>query len=167
MAKKSKFSGYIDATGSWKVMEKLAKLSTNLKKDLEPVFMESFKIVEGDLKQFMIDHAGKHSGKHTYDTFVEAKVGEFRGKRSVGIGEEGMRGFASRQIVYNEETTIFLETGYSLEDGGLPALFWDIGTPTNTPKAHYFVFYAIQDHFQEIKKQQTEAIQKIIERYMR
>lgn len=168
MGKKGKFSGYIDFYGSKELIQKLDKVSKNLKEDLSKVFLKSANIPAEDIKNFMIEHQGVHQGKHTFDYYFKPVAGSFKKQQYVGRTEKGKKGFASGSVKTNDDDTIYVQAGFLLpkkgsgEKMGLAALFWDIGAGGREPKATYFVFYAINKHFNEIKDLQTKEIMKLI-----
>lgn len=52
-------------------------------------------------------------------------------------------------------------TGYDIEKGGLPALFLDVGTPTQRP--YFFRYYAIENSSKEIAEIQRNTLEEIFE----
>lgn len=51
--------------------------------------------------------------------------------------------------------------GYNIEDGGLPAIFLDVGTPTQKP--YFFRYYAIENSSKEIAEIQRHTLNEIFE----
>lgn len=51
--------------------------------------------------------------------------------------------------------------GYNLKNGGLPAIFLDVGTPKQKP--YFFRYYAVENSRQQIEKIQRETLNEILE----
>lgn len=54
--------------------------------------------------------------------------------------------------------------GFDKEDGGLPALFLDIGTPTITPT--FFVYYAFENNVDRVREEQERALKEVLKELM-
>lgn len=52
------------------------------------------------------------------------------------------------------------KVGYNIKKGGLPAIFLDVGTPTQ--KGYFFRYYAVNNNLDEIKKIQQETLNEIL-----
>ena len=50
--------------------------------------------------------------------------------------------------------------GYDAKNGGLPAIFLDVGTPTQKP--YFFRYYAVENNYAEIHKIQQDTIREIL-----
>ena len=51
--------------------------------------------------------------------------------------------------------------GYDVKKGGLPAIFLDVGTPTQ--KGYFWKYYAVENTRQQVKQIQQETLNKILE----
>lgn len=93
---------------------------------------ESLKIVGDDMQSFMIQH--RHSGD-TMESFeiVPAK---------------------------SDGNTVTGNAGYNIKNGGLPAIFLDVGTPKQKP--HFFRYYAVENNRQRIEKIQRNTLEEIL-----
>lgn len=60
--------------------------------------------------------------------------------------------------IKQENGKIFCKIGFSIKDGGLAALFLNLGTPRIKPS--FFIDYAVDHNIDEIKKAQLEALNK-------
>ncbi len=51
--------------------------------------------------------------------------------------------------------------GYNSKNGGLPAIFLDVGTPKQKP--YFFRYYAVENSRQQIEKIQRDTLNEILE----
>ena len=51
--------------------------------------------------------------------------------------------------------------GYDAKNGGLPAIFLDVGTPKQ--KAYFFRYYAVENNSKQISQIQQETLNEILE----
>lgn len=64
---------------------------------------------------------------------------------------------------WSEKTTvknsvINFEAGFSVRKGGLPAIFWNLGTPRKAPPATWFIDNAIEKNIDEIISVQEQTL---------
>ena len=92
--------------------------------------------------------------------------------RSMEAPKRDMQAFVSKHHVTGATERSFNETpftwengvlkyavGYSIKDGGIAALFLDIGTPKMKP--HFFIWNTVQNHADNIVKIQQETLKEI------
>lgn len=65
-----------------------------------------------------------------------------------------------KETLKKEDGKIYLEIGFDIKRGGLPALFLNYGTPRQEP--YFFIDKAIENNLDEIKKTQEEAMQRAL-----
>lgn len=63
--------------------------------------------------------------------------------------------------IKNRDGIITGEFGFSIKKGGLPALFWNVGTPRKAPAATYFIDNALENNIDEIIEAQNTAIREV------
>ena len=51
--------------------------------------------------------------------------------------------------------------GYDVKEGGLPAIFLDVGTPTQ--KGYFWKYYAVENTRKQVEQIQQETLKKILE----
>ena len=56
--------------------------------------------------------------------------------------------------------TVSAMVGYNSKEGGLPAIFLDVGTPKQKP--YFFRYYAVEDSRQQIEEIQRNALNEIL-----
>lgn len=64
------------------------------------------------------------------------------------------------ETIKNKNGVINAELGFSVRKGGLPAIFWEYGTPRKTPPATWFVSNAIEKNIDEIIEAQNQALRQ-------
>lgn len=177
MAKKGKWSRsgqdllYLDIdTG--KILQKIEKAGGNIKPALERAVKRSLPIVQSEFKNFAEKH--KRTGGMS-DALIDPSQTDFvwgkeAKKRFVGQTKKGVKGFSGGSVeVVSEEDYLFFEYGFDLNtQGGLRALWLDIGTPKRTPKrgkvkGKYFIYYGIEKNLSKIHAIQKEELSKIAE----
>ena len=60
-----------------------------------------------------------------------------------------------------EGDTVKGVVGYEVKKGGLPAIFLDVGTPTQ--KGHFWKYYAVENTRKQVEQIQQETLKKILE----
>lgn len=168
MAKKYKTSlkrdnaFFLDFEGT-ELVKKLEKAGGNVKPALEAAARRSLPIVQKEFKNFIAQH--KVTGDTERSLIDPSQVkfiwGKQAKKRFVGTTTSGVKGFTGGKVeVVSEEDCLYFEYGFSIEKGGLPALFLDIGTPRQQP--HFFIYYAVENNLDKIHKIQKEELMKIL-----
>lgn len=139
--KKGKFSHNggvsLDFYGFQELLEKITKVGGNLEDALSKSLQASAKPIENDLREFMNKH------HKTGDT-----IGSFENIHSV----DRVGGY------------VYYKLGFNKDNGGLPALYLDVGTPTIKPS--FFVYYAFTNNADRVKQEQEQALLKILEDLM-
>lgn len=60
-----------------------------------------------------------------------------------------------------EGDTVKGVVGYDVKKGGLPAIFLDVGTPTQ--KGYFWKYYAVENTRKQVEQIQQETLKKILE----
>lgn len=123
---------YIDMYGVSDLLKKIEKAGGNVDQAVKKCVENSLEQVGMKMQLFMMEH--KRTG-HTYESFELKPVEIKDGKVSSIIG-------------------------YNIKKGGLPAIFLDVGTPSQ--KAHFYRYYAIENSREQLKIIQTETLNEIL-----
>ena len=123
----------IDYYGTDELIQKLDRLGGNVDEVLASALLKSAEKPKEEMLAYIEEH--KRTGL-TESTFTE------------NIEHE------------RDSGTIYLEVGFDIKKGGLPALFLNYGTPTIEPS--FFINNAIDNNIDEIKRVQIETIEKAI-----
>ena len=123
----------IDYYGTDELIQKLDRLGGNVDEVLASALLKSAEKPKEEMLAYIKEH--KRTGL-TESTFTE------------NIEHE------------RDSGTIYLEVGFDIKKGGLPALFLNYGTPTIEPS--FFINNAIDNNIEEIKRAQIETIEKAI-----
>lgn len=94
--------------------------------------------------------------------------------RSLEIVGADMQEFMSKHKVTGETMASFEQTpaksdgnkvtanaGYNVKEGGLPAIFLDVGTPKQKP--YFFRYYAVENNRKKISEVQQATLKEILE----
>ena len=77
---------------------------------------------------------------------------------------ETLRSFEDIHDIDRNRGFISYKLGFDIKKGGLPALFFDLGTPTMRPT--FFVYYAFKNNADRVKREQENALLEILEDLM-
>lgn len=76
---------------------------------------------------------------------------------------ETQSSFELKPVVIKNNTVSSI-IGYNIEKGGLPAIFLDVGTPTQKP--HFFRYYAVENSRPQLEQIQRATLEEILEELM-
>lgn len=119
----------IEFFGSAELLKKLEEAGGNVEEAIITAIRKSAVKPSNEMMSFIRQH--KRSGR-TEDSFVE----EIKSKDGV----------------------ISAEFGFSVRKGGLPALFFETGTPRQAPPAYFFISNAVDNSIDEIIAEQNKAL---------
>ena len=130
----------VDFFGFEEYLQKIADAEGNIVDAVVKAAKASAKPIEADLLGFIRPITREGDYVHTIDAF--RNVHDM--KKGYGI--------------------ISYKLGFDKDNGGLPALFLDIGTPTITPS--FFVYYAFRNNVDRVKAEQEEALKEVLRELM-
>ena len=107
-----------------------------------------------------IENAGKNVEQACIDA-LKASVQKPKDEMLQFIREHHLTGQTEESFVEEIKTEngkIYCEVGFSIREGGLAALFLNLGTPRIKPS--FFIDNAVDHNIDEIKKAQIEALNK-------
>lgn len=176
MANKSKWSrkdgGFFMSFDASRLIKKIEDAGGNVKPAIEAAARRSLPPVQRDFKAFAQEHniSGQMEDSLVDPSQVVFIWGEKAKKRFVGKNAKGKKGFQGGSVeVVSAEDCLYFEYGFDAkQQGGLRALWLDIGTPKRTPKrgqvkATYFVYYTIEKNLSNIHAIQKAELMKILE----
>ena len=139
MAKNRKFKGssikrgnIVEMYGVKELLKKIEDADGKVDEAVQKAADKSLEIVGEDMQKFMLNH--KQSGG-TYTSFEHIKA--------------SIKGNKVEAMV-----------GYNSKNGGLPAIFLDVGTPKQKP--YFYRYYAVEKNRQKIEQIQRETLEEII-----
>lgn len=124
---------YIDFVGSSELLKKIEKAGGKVDEAVKKCVDNSLEQVGMKMQLFMQSH--KDSGD-TYESFEK-------------ISAEIKDNIVSGQVAY------------SVKEGGLPAIFLDVGTPKQKP--YFFRYYAVENSSKQIQEIQQATLNEILE----
>lgn len=147
-----------------KLANAIEKAGGNIKPAIESAARRSLPIIQKEFQTFAEQH--KRSGRMADSLLDPSQVtfvwGKNAKKRFVGTTTKGKKGFSGGSVqTISEEDCLYFEYGFDANNGGLPALFLDIGTPTQQP--YFFIHYAVENNLKRIHEIQKEELTKILE----
>ncbi len=153
MAKKNKYRGssvkrgnLIEMYGVDDLLKSIEKAGGKVDEAVKKAVDESLKIVGADMQNFMSGH--KHSG----DTYASYEQTPASISDTVKVGKE----------TYNiKGGGVTGSVGYNVKQGGLPAIFLDVGTPKQKP--HFYRYYAVENNRKRIEEIQRATLNEILE----
>lgn len=147
-----------------KLANAIEKAGGNIKPAIERAARRSLPIIQKEFQAFAAEH--KATGAMAESLIDPSQVafiwGKNAKKRFVGTTTRGVKGFTGGSVkTVSEEDCLYFEYGFDAKDGGLPALFLDIGTPKIKPT--FFIYYAVENNLKRIHEIQKEELTKILE----
>lgn len=127
----------LDFYGFEDLLNKIVQAGGKLDDVIVRAIKASSKPIENDLLAFMRKHTKPVS------------------KISTGAT---MESFTNVGDVQRTGGYVWYKLGFDIKEGGLPALFLDIGTPKITPS--FFVYYAFSKNMDNAKREQEQALQE-------
>jgi hypothetical protein len=142
-------------TDAKKLIDRIEAAGASVKPAIENAARKSLPIVQKEFQAFISAH------KLTGDT--EASLIDPSQVEMVWGGAARKRyDFKSKSVkVYDDESILYFQYGFDANNGGLPALFLDVGTPKITPS--FFIYYAVENNLSKIHALQREELMKIVE----
>jgi hypothetical protein len=119
----------IDFYGSVEILKKLDEAGVDIEKEIVNALRKSTEKPSEEMLSFIRGH--KRSGR------TEASWGE---------------------EITSKDGVITAEFGFSIRKGGIPALFFEVGTPRKAPPASWFISNALDHNLDEIITAQNEAL---------
>ncbi len=122
----------IEMYGFSELLNKIEKAGGNIDKAVKKCVENSLEQVGMKMQLFMMEHRQTGDTYRSYEP-VEVKI---------------------------KDNKVSSLVGYNIKKGGLPAIFLDIGTPTQKP--YFFRYYAIENSREQIYKIQQETLEEIL-----
>lgn len=139
MAKKGRGgNAHIEWFGFQELLDKIEKANGSVNNAIEKAIKKSAEPVKKDLLAFMVKHSPPNGSPWaTGDTLA-----------------------SWREKLTKSDNTITLKIGFSIKDGGLPAVFLNYGGFYTKP--YLFIEQAIDNNIDTIKQIQEEALKEIL-----
>lgn len=125
-------------------------------------------LVGQDFLVFMNQHNFTGLTKSSLTPEPNLYWGDTKFYKTVGTTTKGQKGFTGHKVkVDKTENILFLEYGFQIDQGGLPAIFLDVGRPgvrykngtvSKAVKPSFFVYYAVDKNiktFNQIFKEEV------------
>lgn len=127
-----KRNNLVEVYGMSDLLQKIEKAGGNVDKACAKAVDNCLELVGMHMQLFMMEH--KATGE-TYDSY--------------------------EQIMASiKDNKVEAMVGYNVKNGGLPAIFLDVGTPKQ--KAYFFRYYAVENNQKEIHKIQRDTLNDIL-----
>lgn len=122
----------IEMYGVSELLKNIEKAGASVDEAVKKAVDKSLEIVGADMQNFMSQHKDTGDTIASYEQ-VSAKVD---GGKVVG------------------------NAGYKVDDGGLPAIFLDVGTPKQRP--YFYRYYAVENNQKKIEDIQRATLEEIL-----
>lgn len=122
----------IEMYGVSELLKNIEKAGASVDEAVKKAVDNSLELVGMKMQLFMMEHRHTGETKESYEQ-VPAKV---EGGKVVG------------------------NAGYKVDEGGLPAIFLDVGTPKQKP--YFFRYYAVENSRQQIEEIQRATLEEIL-----
>lgn len=138
MAKKYKGSSikrgnYVEFVGGAELLKKIEAAGGKVDEAVKKCVDNSLEQVGMKMQLFMLEHKDSGDTMRSYEQlYAEIK-----------------------------SNTVTGQVGYSIKDGGLPAIFLDVGTPKQKP--YFFRYYAVENSSKQIREIQQATLNEILE----
>lgn len=138
MAKKYKGSSikrgnYVDFVGGAELLKKIEAAGGKVDEAVKKCVDNSLEQVGMKMQLFMLEHKDSGDTMRSYEQlYADIK-----------------------------SNTVTGQVGYSIKDGGLPAIFLDVGTPKQKP--YFFRYYAVENSSKQIREIQQATLNEILE----
>lgn len=122
----------IEMYGVSELLNNIEKAGGNVDEAVKKAVDKSLEIVGADMQSFMEQHRQTGDTISSYEQ-IPAKAD---GGKVIG------------------------NAGYKVDDGGLPAIFLDVGTPTQRP--YFYRYYAVENNRKKIEDIQRATLEEIL-----
>ena len=150
MAKRNKYRGSslkggIELYGVSELLKQIEAAGGKVDEAVKKTVNASLKVVGDDMQNFMSGH--KLSG----DTYESFEIIPATNSDTVKVGRE----------TYRVKSGVTGSVGYNIKEGGLPAIFLDVGTPKQRP--YFFRYYAVNNNTKRLAEIQRATLNEILE----
>jgi hypothetical protein len=154
-----------------KIVKAIEKAGGNIKPAIENASKKGLPIIQREFQSYIAQHrrTGATEASLIDPSQVKFIWGKEAKKRFVGKTTKGKKGFTGGSVeVVSEDDFLFFDYGFDLDNGGLPALWLDIGTPKRAPRygkvnPSFFVYYGVEKNLKTIHAIQKAELMKILE----
>ena len=122
----------VEITGVSELLQKIEKAGGNVNQACAKAVDNCLELVGLHMQLFMMEH--KMTGE-TYDSYEQV-------------------------MASIKDNKVEAMVGYNVKNGGLPAIFLDVGTPKQ--KAYFFRYYAVENNYKEIHRIQRDTLNEIL-----
>lgn len=153
MANKGKYKGssvkrgnLVEMYGVSELLKSIEKAGGKVDEACKKAVDNSLEYVGMRMQLFMMEH--RETGE-TYASYEQQKASSGSAIKIDGVKYK------------SKGSTVTGNVGYKVADGGLPAIFLDVGTPKRKP--YFFRYYAVENSRQQIEEIQRATLNEILE----